>query len=286
METLWNVIIVVSVALWVMGRYGKRYENEKLVWILFFYIFVAMLVVWSPIWIVRWLRSLRGKKKNPPLSKQPRSNSLAVTRICSVLGNPRGLMCCAVFYTLFSRSRVDSVVMTSAILLPFLSVWLWWCLSVWWGPPAITALLAVVTLICAISLYSPTVRALRAVRYCTPYDCYLNRYREVPPWVMESMEGAYSFTVGLAAPLSKYRRKWPTILKCKDAAKQAKLSDIVTRSNSSDPRWAGTWLRTARMTNTQDVANMAFLSIHGPPAMQEKCKERLRDAREAKKKLN
>ncbi len=284
METLWNVIIVVSVALWVMGRYGKRYENEKLVWILFFYIFVALLVVWTPIWIVhRLVESLRKKKKNPPPPKQPRPKSLVVTRICSVLGNPRGLMCCAVFYTLFSRSRVDSVVMNSAISLPFLSVWLWG--SSWWAAVA-TALLAVVTLICAISLYSPTVRALRAVRYCTPHDCYLNRYREVPPWVMESMEGAYSFTVGLAAPLSKYRRKWPTILKCKDAAKQAKLSDIVTRSNSSDPRWARTWLRTARMTNTQDVANMAWLSIHGPPAVQEKCKERLRDARGAKKKLN
>ena len=281
-EILVNLMVAVAVGLWTLSNYGKRYRREKLLWILVFYVGAALAISWiAAKLLARFLRKLSGSDllRRAWVAAGDRLSPASVRIACAALGKRRGLMCCAVVYAIFCRNAVDSLVLTHALLLPFVSAWLWsgpyldvtyFCLCL------CVSLASCVALVCALSLYAPIVQALRAPRHCMPADSYRRRCREAPPWATGSLEGAYSFTVGLAAPLARYREKWPAILEYENPERQAELSDVMTRSYSSNRHWARAWLRArgeSGPANAREVAAAAWLSLHGPDDMREDFRE-------------
>lgn len=190
----------------------------------------------------------------------------------AVIGKQPGLLVCSVIYVLFCRSQLDTFVMGNAVTITMLSIW---TVAVYASTTLVlTAIIVdVIVLICALSLLIPIVNQLMAMRRCTPADCYTRYCNEAPSWARESLEGAYSYQIGLAATLGHYHRSWPDILTW-NAGKQAKLADLIVRSRSSDQTWLKAWFDAHPKGRTRLVANLAWLLLNEPEARRE-CRKRI-----------
>ena len=290
---LGSLIVGVATALWVLVRYGKRYRGHKIMWILFFYLAVALSVSWFLSPILRRLRALLsktgvGRRVRTGLASLLRALVSPLARRSSRALVDRGAA--PVFYVLFCRSPADTSVLGSAALFVVLAFLTFLVMGSWIVCLATTGV-ALVVLMCALSLSRVMIDQLTAMRRCTSAASYARYCEDAPDWARQSLEAAYSYRIGLPAPLERYRKEWPDILGW-ETKEQAKLSDLIVRSRSADRRWLRAWLDGCRRgddAGTRTVANLAWL-YQTEPAVRDECRDRLRAIRErhadATKKIN
>ena len=275
MEIVGNLVIAVCVLIWVQRSYANKYKPEKLVWILIFYEAVAFVV---SLLLFRVLRRLAWWFKIPLVSVASIAHKAltvvggwisyaAVRGACTGLGVARGLTLSAAIYTMFLRSRVDAFVLVNAVVLSVASAWMW---SIPGFPLVLClmmTLIAIVACFCAASLYGPMVSSVTSTRIHT-----------APTWAMDSIEAAFSFTLGLSAPIHQYKEVWPDILKAPLDA--SSLADTTVRDNYQDSEWVEIWLDNNNdpLSDARKVANAAFLCKYGPPRLTERCRQALKKA--------
>lgn len=276
MEILGSLIVIVSTALWVLLKYGKRFPAEKLMWIFFFYVVSALAVSWFLTRIIARIPkpSFWPETRRFGSAVGNRVSSFLARAVPAALGKKPGLLACSIVYVLFCRSPLDTFVMATAVVFSALAVWAF-VASVSSTLTLVAAGVAAIALVCALSLSVPIVDQLMALRRCTPPECYARYCSDAPAWAWESLEGAYSYQIGLSAPLERYRSSWPAILGW-DLGKQTRMADLIVRSRSSDQAWLRAWFdaHPKGRGGTRMVANLAWLLLNEPAARTE-CRKRI-----------